>query len=543
MTTASTKPNPPNPPSGPAFLELPDLAAEAVGGAALACNDEFFAEKECLLRGHAAEWKEHVYTDRGKWMDGWETRRRREPGYDWCVVRLGLPGVIRGVVIDTAYFRGNFPESASLEACTIDEPLDVAALARAVWTELLPRSPLAGDTRNLFAVTSERRFTHVRLNIFPDGGVARLRIHGEVVPDWPRLRAHGGLVDLAALSNGAIVETCSDMFFGSRNNLIKPGPSRSMADGWETRRRRGPGNDWAIVRLCAPGTVERLEIDTSHFKGNAPGRCLVEGVDAPSVVAPGEVASLEGWRPLLESPLQPHTVHVFEPELRRPGRVRYLRLSVFPDGGVARLRVWGRLAAETPFVGVEQLNRLSDDEAGAALRRCCGSARWVQAMMAQRPFEDLPALLRLAEREYWRLSEEDWLEAFAAHPRIGGTTGGRTDRGSDNAPGWSSQEQRGVSQADAALLEELARANQAYVDRFDFVFLICATGRGAAEMLAELRRRISRPRDEELRTAAEEQLKITRLRLGKLVDELVAAAASEFAAAGEPRTGVGKEIQ
>jgi allantoicase len=272
MTSATTQP--------PAFLDLPDLAAEAVGGAALLCNDEFFAEKENLLRGHAAEWKDHLYTDRGKWMDGWETRRRREPGYDWCVLRLGLPGVIRGVVIDTAFFRGNYPESASLEACTIDEPLDVAALARAEWTEILPRAPLAGDSKNTFAIAAERRFTHVRLNIFPDGGVARLRIHGEVVSNWRRLRAHGGLVDLAALANGAIVETCSDMFFGSRNNLIKPGPSRSMADGWETRRRRGPGNDWAIVRLCAPGTVERLELDTSHFKGNAP--------------APGTKARIEG---------------------------------------------------------------------------------------------------------------------------------------------------------------------------------------------------------------------------------------------------------
>lgn len=525
MTTNSAQPNATTPPS---YLDLPDLAAEAVGGAALLCNDEFFAEKENLLRGHAAEWKEHVYTDRGKWMDGWETRRRREPGYDWCVIRLGLPGLIRGVVIDTAYFRGNFPESASLEACTIDEPLDLAALARAEWTEILPRATLAGDSKNQFAITSERRFTHVRLNIFPDGGVARLRIHGEVVPSWDRLRAHGGLVDLAALANGAVVEVCSDMFFGSRNNLIKPGPSRSMADGWETRRRRGPGNDWAIVRLCAPGTIERLEIDTSHFKGNAPGRIMVEALDAPRTPV-AQLPALEGWRPVLETAVQPHTVHIFEPELRRVGRATYLRLSVFPCGGVARLRVWGRLdAPEIPGGsdvdrGIRRLGRLSDDEAAAALLRCCGSRAWVTAMMAQRRPEDLAALLRAAEREYWKLDEAAWLEAFAAHPRIGGKVGGKND----TAPSWSQQEQRGVDGADAALLQELAAANQAYVDRFDFVYLICATGRTAAEMLAELRRRISRPRDEELRTAAEEQLKITRLRLQKLVAELAAQAVGE----------------
>jgi hypothetical protein len=110
----------------PSFLDLPDLALDEVGGAALLCNDEFFAEKENLLKPHAAEWKDHVYTDRGKWMDGWETRRRREDGYDWCVVRLGMPGVIHGVVIDTAFFRGNYPAEASLEACELDDPLDAA---------------------------------------------------------------------------------------------------------------------------------------------------------------------------------------------------------------------------------------------------------------------------------------------------------------------------------------------------------------------------------------------------------------------------------
>jgi OHCU decarboxylase len=189
---------------------------------------------------------------------------------------------------------------------------------------------------------------------------------------------------------------------------------------------------------------------------------------------------------------------------------------------VARLRVWGRLEPEVGRAsrGVERLNQLGEEEARAALRRCCGAASWVQAMAARRPFEDAAALLRHAEREYWKLAEEDWLEAFAAHPRIGGRTGGATDRGQDGAPGWSSQEQRGVAEAEAAVLQELADANQAYVDRFDFVFLICATGRSAAEMLAELKRRIARPRDEELRTATEEQLKITRLRLAKLVEEL-----------------------
>jgi allantoicase len=510
------------------FLDLPDLACDAVGGAALACNDEFFAEKDNLLREHAAVWKDHLYTDRGKWMDGWETRRRRSdagdgPGpddHDWCVVRLGLPGVIRGAVVDTAFFRGNFPASCRLLAAEIDDALDLAGLDRAAWTEILPRSALAGDSRNAFAIAGAGRATHVRLEIFPDGGVARLRVHGDVVPRWSRLRALGGPIDLAALEHGAVVETCSDMFFGSRNNLIKPGPSRSMADGWETRRRRGPGNDWAIVRLAAAGTIEQLTIDTTHFRGNAPGRCIVEGLHAPGVApgaAPGAAAdALGGWRRLLGSPLQPHTRHVFAEELRRVGPVTHLRLSVFPDGGVARLRALGTLVPEADAAaGLARLNALSADEARAALQRCCGATRWVDAMTAARPFEDVPALLRIAERTWWALDERAHREAFAAHPAIGAT---RTPAAGDAA--WSAGEQRAAATADAPVLAELAEANRIYLERHGFLFIVCASGRSADAMLADLRARTPSSLADELRTAAEEQIKITRLRLHKLLGEL-----------------------
>ncbi|MBP6837535.1 MAG: allantoicase [Kofleriaceae bacterium] len=489
----------------PAWTDLPDLAVDTAGGAALACNDEFFAEKEALLRPHPAEWREGVYTDRGKWMDGWETRRRREPGYDWCVIRLGMPGVIRGVVVDTAFFRGNFPESCSLEATTVDDVLDLRALADATWTELVARTPLRGDSKNYLAVSGEQRFTHVRFNIFPDGGVARLRIHGEARPRWDRQRALGAVTDLAALEAGAVVETCSDMFFGSRNNLIKPGPSRSMADGWETRRRRGPGNDWAIVRLAAYGTVERLEIDTSHFKGNAPGRCVVEGVYRPGTPAD----KLTGWRELLSTPLQPHTRHLFD-DLRRIGEISHLRLSVFPDGGVARLRVWGT-PSPAPQPGLARLNALPVAEATEALLRCCGSRKWAETMAQRRPFEDEPTLLRLGERLWWTLGEADWLEAFAAHPRIG------ERKADDAAPAWSSQEQRGAAGASAEVAAKLAAGNDAYLAKYGFIYIVCATGRSAEDMLGALECRLAGDRTTELRTAAEEQAAITRLRLRKLI--------------------------
>jgi allantoicase len=325
------------------FTDLPDLASERLGGDVIAASDEFFAPKEALLRPHAPEWREGVYTERGKWMDGWETRRH-SPGEDWCIVRLGVPGVVRGVVVDTTFFRGNYPESCSLEACSAPSPAPLAALEAAEWTEILPRVPLQGDARNAFAVEREVRATHLRLRIHPDGGVARLRVHGEPRPEWTRFVRAGGEVDLAAVENGGWVVACSDMFFGHRQNLLLPGRSRDMGDGWETRRRRGPGNDWAVVRLAAPGRIHRVEIDTDHFRGNAPEHCLLEAVHLPGATAE-ELASAR-WRTLLpETPLLPHARHRFE-DLLFPEVATHVRLSIAPCGGVARLRLFGTLAPE-----------------------------------------------------------------------------------------------------------------------------------------------------------------------------------------------------
>ena len=230
------------------FTELVDLASERLGGAAVSANDEFFAPEENLVKTAKPIFREHEYTDRGKWMDGWETRRRREPGHDWCVVRLGLPGVIRGICVDTAFFRGNFPEACSLEAG--DGP-------DGPWVSVLPKSALKGDSENLFPVESGRRSTHVKLHIYPDGGVARLRVYGLVSPEKASV-PHAAEIDLAGLENGGLVVAASDMFFGARHNLILPGPPLGMHDGWETRRRRGPGHDWALVRLGHRGAIRRI---------------------------------------------------------------------------------------------------------------------------------------------------------------------------------------------------------------------------------------------------------------------------------------------
>src|SRR5262252_580220 len=314
------------------FVDLVDLASERLGAAVVVANDEFFGPKESLIRPGPAVWREGEYTERGKWMDGWETRRRRDTGdHDWCIVRLGARGTVRGVDVDTSFFRGNFPESCAIDGCDIGGLPPIDALTRADWRELVPRSALTGDSHNLMAVDAARPATHLRLRIFPDGGVARLRVYGDVVADWERLRERGD-VDLAAVEHGAMVVACSDMFFGSRHNLIMPGDATHMGDGWETKRRRGPGYDWTIVRLGAEGTIRRVEVDTRHFKGNAPGACSIDGS-----------RDQQNWEELLpRTPLQPHTRHLFEKELISIGSVTYARLNIFPDGGVARLRLFGR---------------------------------------------------------------------------------------------------------------------------------------------------------------------------------------------------------
>jgi allantoicase len=309
---------------------LIDLASARVGGRVLRANDEFFAPKSNLLKPGAPVFVEGKYTDRGKWMDGWETRRKRVPGYDWCIIRLGIPGVIRGVTIDTTHFTGNYPESCSLAAASgTDGP----------WREILPRSPLQGHTQNEFDVLpTVARFTRVRLNIYPDGGVARLRVWGEARPDWKRLAVTRRLIDLIAIQHGGIPLASSDEFYGRPLNLIMPDRPAGMKDGWETRRRRGPGHDWATFRLGHRGIIERVVVDTTHFKGNYPESCSLEGADGP----PRENTA---WREIMpQVKLSANRRHLFRLAKSRHTEASYVRLHMYPDGGIARLRLLGRLA-------------------------------------------------------------------------------------------------------------------------------------------------------------------------------------------------------
>jgi allantoicase len=503
------------------FAHFVDLASERLGGEVLGANDEFFAPKENLLKASKPVFIEGKYTARGKWMDGWETRRRRTPGFDWCVIRLGLPGKVRGVKVDTSYFRGNYPEQVSLEGCDLvgtapskDEKqrLKSAALR---WVELIPQSAVKGDSQNSFFVESAERVTHVRLKIYPDGGVARLRVHGEVVPEKERV-THG-VFDLAAIENGGRILATSDQFFSEPLNLLMPGRSKDMGDGWETRRRRGPGHDWAIVKLGVPGVIRRIQVDTSHFKGNFPESCSIDACYIEQAVEDAALESAE-WRAALErSPLKADRRHIFGEQLKDSGPATHVRLNIFPDGGIARLRIFGR--AERPedrLKGIERFNRISAAAARQALEDCCDSKTWAEQVLGQRPFESSLKMFEAAEQAFSQLRRKDWLEAFRHHPPIGSKKSKAAQ--SSMARRWSAGEQSTAQMAQPETLAVLAAANHAYEAAFGYTFLICATDKTTEEILKELQQRLGNDPEIELRVAAEEQKKITRLRLEKLLE-------------------------
>ena len=315
------------------YHEWIQLEQPRLGSKVSYATDEFFAAKERLIEPAAPVFIDDKYDDHGKWMDGWESRRKRTPGHDHCVIRLGIPGVVHGVDIDTNFFTGNFPPHASIESCVSDDDVPNGG-----WTEILQKTDLTGDAHNFFDIDDDAIITHLRLNIYPDGGVARLRIYGEIRPDYAQI---SGVVDLFALEHGGRAIACSDEHFGSMHNLNVAGRGVNMGDGWETARRRGPGNDWVILALGHPGTIDKVEVDTAHFKGNYPDRVSIEAALFDS----DEEASVANkkWRPLLpESKLEMDKQHEYESELESLGDLSHVRMSIYPDGGVSRLRVFGR---------------------------------------------------------------------------------------------------------------------------------------------------------------------------------------------------------
>lgn len=366
------------------FTDEIDLASRALGGAVIAASDELFAEKENLINpGPSVDV--NGFGHKGGLYDGWETRRRREAGHDYAIVRLGVPGVIHGVVIDTAWFTGNYPPFASVEATSVEGWPSGTELANAAWETIVEQVPLKGDTANEFEVADEHWFTHVRLNIFPDGGVARFRVHGEPVPD-PRFFTT--TIDLAAIENGGDVVGASNRFYSPPASVLQPGRATKMGDGWETSRRRDNGNDFLIIRLGLPGMLELIEVDTSYFVGNAPGWISVLGTDDRT----GSMEKDSAWTELVpRTRVQADTRHYFRQ--RAESEMTHVRLNIYPDGGLARLRINGTLTDEVRNEAINRwLNLLPEPHAVQVLAAAVDGEGRAQELVKGRPFSRASAL-------------------------------------------------------------------------------------------------------------------------------------------------------
>ena len=506
------------------FTHLVDLASARLGGEVVAANDDFFAEKENLIKPEAPVFVPGKYTDRGKWMDGWESRRRRTPGHDWCIVKLGLPGIVHAFIVDTAFFTGNFPTHCWIDGCGLPDDADATA-SEVEWHPVLGRSELSGDAQNTLTVPhgphGERRFTHLRLNIFPDGGVARLRVMGESLPLWTRVLTGADSIDVASVVHGGYVVDTSDRFYGEPRNMLMPYRAANMGDGWETKRRRGPGHDWVLLRLGLESSIRRVEIDTAHFKGNYPDTGSVDAAvmkdGGKGVSADVAARATAHWQTLLpQTKLQPDHLHAFGSELAPDTHASHVRLNIFPDGGVSRFRVFAApVPAARRTAVVRQLNAMDIPDLRAVLADFCAAPAWIDQMLAARPFALPETVLAAADSAGRAVPAADWREAFRHHPRIGERTAER--RQSDAARALSSQEQAGASGASSADLAALADGNRAYEERFGHVFIVSAAGRSAEEMLANLRDRLKNDPAAEIEVAAAEQQKITRLRLERLL--------------------------
>lgn len=320
------------------LLTYTNLADERLGTAIVSCSDQFFAEAKRMLQFTAPIFVEDKFDDHGKWMDGWETRRKRETGYDWCIIQLGVAGTIQAVDIDTTFFTGNYPASASLEGCYAPN----GDIENAQWQSILPNSLLGPSQHHvLISQNAQQVFTHVRLNIFPDGGIARLKIYGQVQIQAQRTDE---TLDLVALRNGGRIVAFSDAHFGHPRNLINPGRGINMGDGWETKRRRAPGYDWSIIALGQAGKIEKIEIDTAHFKGNFPAQVSIQATYIEDATDAQLIPQSMFWTYLLEAQqMQMDHIHEYLNEILAHEKISHIRVNMIPDGGISRIRLWGKL--------------------------------------------------------------------------------------------------------------------------------------------------------------------------------------------------------
>ena len=318
---------------------LVNLASPKMGTKILAFSDDFFGEVTRMLNDKDPIFIEDKYDNHGKWMDGWESKRRRDGGNDWAILKLGSSGIISKIEIDTSYFTGNFPPFFSLEGIysEIEPNKDTN------WKSLIAKTSLIGDCKNNFELNLKEKFNYVRLQIFPDGGVARIRLFGEVKYNWGEFN-NEEIIELSSLKLGGSILAYNNAHYGDVSALLSEGRGKTMGDGWETRRRREPGNDWIIIKLAQKGIIEKIQIDTAHFKGNYPDRASIQAISIDKNLTTKDlIQSSENWIVILnETKLTADNIHEYEINSNSKAEATHIRLNIYPDGGVSRLRIFGK---------------------------------------------------------------------------------------------------------------------------------------------------------------------------------------------------------
>ena len=321
------------------FRNTVNLAEAKFGSKVIYKTDQFFGAANRILSYQKPIFKEGVYDNHGKWMDGWETRRKRKQGHDYLIIKLGRPGKIFDVDIDTTFFFGNQPSHASLQACySKNKPTK-----KTNWKTILKKKRVGPDKNHNFKIKNHSTFNFIKLNIFPDGGVARLNLNGKV--DLERIKLKGKNLNLTSILNGSTIIGCNNEHFGKAENVLSPGIGVNMGDGWETRRSRGKNFDWIIIKFGMSGIVNKLEIDTHHFKGNYPNSFSVQSALIPNKVKSKKIVSKsKKWRLLLgKTKLKPHKKHSFKIKTFKKSKLNCLRINIFPDGGISRIRAFGQV--------------------------------------------------------------------------------------------------------------------------------------------------------------------------------------------------------
>ncbi len=314
-----------------------NLADPRIGSKIIYKTDEFFASANRILKINPPVFKDGLFDKHGKWMDGWETRRRRSKGFDYIILKLGKPGKIFDVDIDTTHFNGNQPTHASVEGCLSKNKPN----KKTKWFHLLGKKKLGANRNHSFKSQNKSVFNYIRLNIFPDGGVARLRLYGKIEIEKNFLSRKN--INLTSVLNGASIIGCNNEHFGRAENIIAPGKGKNMGDGWETRRSRGKNFDWLIIKFGKPGLIKKLEIDTHHFKGNYPDTCSIQTANITKDLPNKSIVNnSKNWKFILnKSKLSAHKKHIFKKFIIKRSRENYLRINIYPDGGISRIRAFG----------------------------------------------------------------------------------------------------------------------------------------------------------------------------------------------------------